>query len=43
MKYSPSSLKGKDVPDPTTVTYTFGAELKDIAIDEASIDLVPKT
>ena len=43
VKYSPSSLKGKDVPDPTTVTYSFGAKLSDVAIDEATIDLVPKT
>jgi hypothetical protein len=42
VKYNPSSLKGAPVPVPTTVEYTFGAELDDVAIDEASIDLVPK-
>ena len=43
VKYNPSALKTKDVPNPTTVTYTFGAELDDVAFDAASIDLVPKT
>ena len=42
VKYNPSSLKGKDVPNPTTVTYTFGGELDDVAFDAATIDLVPK-
>jgi hypothetical protein len=42
VKYNPSSLKGKDIPSPTTVTYTFGMELDDIVKDAASIDLVPK-
>ena len=43
VKYNPSALKTKDVPNPTTVTYTFGAELDDVAFDAASVDLVPKT
>jgi hypothetical protein len=43
VKYNPSALKGKPVPNPTSVTYTFGAELKDVPFDEAFIDLVPKT
>ena len=42
VKYNASALKGKDVPNPTTVTYTFGAELEDVPFDEAFIDLVPK-
>jgi hypothetical protein len=42
VKYNPSALKGKPVPNPTTVTYTFGAELDDVAFDAATIDLVPK-
>jgi len=42
VKYSPSSLKGQAAPNPTTVTYTFGAELNGAAFDEAFIDLVPK-
>jgi hypothetical protein len=42
VKYNPSALKGKNVPSPTTVTYTFGAELDDVAFDAATIDLVPK-
>ena len=42
VKYNPSALKGKNVPSPTTVEYTFGAELNDVVIDEATIDLAPK-
>jgi hypothetical protein len=42
-KYSPSSLKGKPVPSPTTVTYTFDMELNTVLQDFATIDLVPKT
>jgi hypothetical protein len=42
VKYNPSALKGKPVPSPTTVTYTFGAELDDVAFDAATVDLVPK-
>jgi hypothetical protein len=42
VKYNPLALKGNNVPNPTTVEYTFGAELNDVAIDEAFIDLVPK-
>jgi hypothetical protein len=42
VKYSPSSLKGQPKPVPPTVTYTFGAELDDVLIDEATVDLVPK-
>ena len=43
VKYNPSSLKGKDVPNPTTVEYTFGAELDSVAFDEATVVFVPKT
>ena len=42
VKYSPSTLKGLAAPDPTTVTYTFGAELEDVPFDEATIVLAPK-
>jgi hypothetical protein len=42
VKYNPSALKGKPVPSPATVTYTFGAELDDVAFDAATVDLVPK-
>lgn len=42
VKYNPSSLKGKNVPTPTSVEYTFGAELNDVAVDEATIELAPK-
>jgi len=42
VKYNPSALKGKNVPDPTTVEYTFGAELNNVVIDEATIELAPK-
>jgi hypothetical protein len=43
VKYNASALKGKVVPNPTTVRYTFGAELEDVPFDEAFMDLVPKT
>jgi hypothetical protein len=36
VKYSPSSLKGADAPNPSTVTYSFGTT------DPATIDLVKK-
>ena len=42
VKYNPSALKGKNVPNPTTVEYTFGTEVNDVATDEATIELAPK-
>ncbi len=43
-KYNPSALKGKLAPDPTTVTYSFGAMLDGTVVDSGvTIDLVPKT
>ena len=42
VKYNASALKGAPAPNPTTVTYTFGAELDGVAFDEAFIELVPK-
>lgn len=41
-KYSPSSLKGQAVPNPTTVKYTFDLELKSVTKDAATLNLVPK-
>ena len=42
VKYNSSALKGIAVPNPATVTYTFGAELNDVAIDEATVVLAPR-
>jgi hypothetical protein len=41
-KYSPSSLKGQPVPNPTTVKYTFDMELNGVKKDAATLNLVPK-
>ena len=43
VKHSSSSPKGKDVPYPTTIEYSFGVELDDVTVDEATVALVPKT
>jgi hypothetical protein len=41
-KYSPSSLKGASVPNPTAVKYTFDMELNSVKKDAATLNLVPK-